>query len=336
MDRGQEEGGDRFGMDFGARRYGPDTTRFIQQDLYYSALGDLSLSLDPLTQNRYSLAGGNPVSFVEVDGHHVVGDGGGCSTTECKRYTSYANRDTELGTNQLQKSVSEGDGSAIDIGFSPVEAGKDVLGVAKGVGEAVVEAGKGAVETGKAGISCARDLDGCERNIEAFVGAVRDDPGGVASAMWHGVADPIAEDFRNGNPGEAAGRFAGLLAEIAVGAKGATRISKLGGTRSGTGFLPDEGGEVLYRVHGGKSGQLGSSWTPTDPRTLTNPRGSLGLPSVNSGEYLTTARVTDYTGMAARRSLALGDNLGGEIEYLVPNPSKQLEILEMNSLAPPY
>ena len=67
MDRGQEEGGDRFGLDFGARRYGPDTTRFIQQDLYYSALGDLSLTLDPLTQNRYSLAGGNPVSYVEVD-----------------------------------------------------------------------------------------------------------------------------------------------------------------------------------------------------------------------------------------------------------------------------
>jgi len=25
--------------------------------------------LDPLTQNRYALAGGNPISYVEWDGH---------------------------------------------------------------------------------------------------------------------------------------------------------------------------------------------------------------------------------------------------------------------------
>jgi hypothetical protein len=33
------------------------------------ALDDLSLTLDPLTQNRYALTGANPVSFVEIDGH---------------------------------------------------------------------------------------------------------------------------------------------------------------------------------------------------------------------------------------------------------------------------
>lgn len=61
----------------GARRFGPDTGRFLQQDQYVEALSDLGLSLDPLTQNRCSLAGGNPVSFVETDGHMVVADGGG-------------------------------------------------------------------------------------------------------------------------------------------------------------------------------------------------------------------------------------------------------------------
>lgn len=58
-------------IDMGARRFGPSTGRFFQQDRFSGALNDLALSSDPLTQNRYSLAGGNPVSFVEVDGHWV-------------------------------------------------------------------------------------------------------------------------------------------------------------------------------------------------------------------------------------------------------------------------
>ncbi|MBY8870381.1 DNRLRE domain-containing protein [Micromonospora sp. PLK6-60] len=63
--------------DMGARRFGPDTGRFLQQDAFASALGDLGLGLDPLTQNRYALAGGNPISYVESDGHMVTADGGG-------------------------------------------------------------------------------------------------------------------------------------------------------------------------------------------------------------------------------------------------------------------
>ncbi len=59
-------------LDMGARRFNPTTTRFLQQDQYLGALDDLSLSLDPLTQNRYALAAGNPVGYVEVDGHSVA------------------------------------------------------------------------------------------------------------------------------------------------------------------------------------------------------------------------------------------------------------------------
>lgn len=59
-------------IDMGARRFGPSTGRFLQEeDRFSGALNDLALSSDPLTQNRYSLAGGNPVRFVEVDGHWV-------------------------------------------------------------------------------------------------------------------------------------------------------------------------------------------------------------------------------------------------------------------------
>jgi RHS repeat-associated protein len=65
-------------LDMGVRRFGVDVSRFLTQDLYYGALSNLSLSVDPLTQNRYGLAGGNPISFREWDGHvavDVAGDG---------------------------------------------------------------------------------------------------------------------------------------------------------------------------------------------------------------------------------------------------------------------
>jgi hypothetical protein len=62
------------GYDMGARRFGPDLGAFLQQDQFYGALSDLGLALDPLTQNRYALAGGNPISYVEWDGHAPTQD----------------------------------------------------------------------------------------------------------------------------------------------------------------------------------------------------------------------------------------------------------------------
>ena len=60
----------------GARRFGPDVSRFLTPDLFFGALSNLSLSLDPITQNRYGLAGGNPISFREWDGHVALDDAG--------------------------------------------------------------------------------------------------------------------------------------------------------------------------------------------------------------------------------------------------------------------
>ncbi len=63
-------------LDMGARRFSPEAMHFLTQDVLSGALADLSLTSDPLTQNRYALAGGNPVSFVEWDGHIPVNDDG--------------------------------------------------------------------------------------------------------------------------------------------------------------------------------------------------------------------------------------------------------------------
>ncbi|MFN0154524.1 MAG: RHS repeat domain-containing protein [Gaiella sp.] len=58
--------------DMGFRRYSASTGRFFQRDQYDNALDNLGLSEDPLTGNRYGMAAGNPVNFVEVDGHKVA------------------------------------------------------------------------------------------------------------------------------------------------------------------------------------------------------------------------------------------------------------------------
>ncbi len=55
--------------DMQARQYRPDIGRFLSQDRFEASGADLALQSDPLTQNRYAFAGGNPVSNIEWDGH---------------------------------------------------------------------------------------------------------------------------------------------------------------------------------------------------------------------------------------------------------------------------
>ena len=55
--------------DMGARRYSLTTSRWQQQDQYYDADQNLGLSQGATTADRYEFAGGNPVTYVEADGH---------------------------------------------------------------------------------------------------------------------------------------------------------------------------------------------------------------------------------------------------------------------------
>ncbi len=55
--------------DMQARPYRPQSAQYLTQDRFQAALGDQQLAADPLTQNRYAFAGGNPTSNVEYDGH---------------------------------------------------------------------------------------------------------------------------------------------------------------------------------------------------------------------------------------------------------------------------
>lgn len=67
-------------LDMGMRRFDSAVTRFLTPDLYLGALDNLSLSTDQITSNRYALAGGNPVTFEEWDGHVAFAEGGGTAS----------------------------------------------------------------------------------------------------------------------------------------------------------------------------------------------------------------------------------------------------------------
>ncbi|WP_420708037.1 DNRLRE domain-containing protein [Streptomyces sp. 142MFCol3.1] len=55
--------------DMGFRDYNPGLNRFTTRDMYNGALADMKLGADPYTSNRYAFTGGNPTSFIELDGH---------------------------------------------------------------------------------------------------------------------------------------------------------------------------------------------------------------------------------------------------------------------------
>ncbi|MFG3130867.1 DNRLRE domain-containing protein [Streptomyces tendae] len=65
--------------DMGFRDYSPGLNRFTSRDMYNGALADMGLGADPYTGNRYAFGGGNPTSFIELDGHMLapLDSGGG-------------------------------------------------------------------------------------------------------------------------------------------------------------------------------------------------------------------------------------------------------------------
>ncbi|MFC4856933.1 RHS repeat-associated core domain-containing protein, partial [Actinophytocola glycyrrhizae] len=60
---------DSGGYDMGFRDYQPGINRFTVRDTYNGALADVNLGTNTWTGNRYSLAGGNPITGIEIDGH---------------------------------------------------------------------------------------------------------------------------------------------------------------------------------------------------------------------------------------------------------------------------
>ena len=148
MDSGTAgEGETAKAMDMGARRYGPDLGQFLQEDMFQSSLGDLGLSTDPLSQNRYALAGGNPVSNIEIDGHMALADGGGGGTTSGGTSTESSG---ESSTSEDSTDDEESDDDDGGIGGWFEDRAEDVGDALEGAGDWVSdnasELGHGALD----------------------------------------------------------------------------------------------------------------------------------------------------------------------------------------------
>jgi RHS repeat-associated protein len=88
--------------DMHARHYRPELSRFLSRDQYAAASGEEALQADPLTQNRYAFAGGNPVTNVEFDGHRYGGGGGiGGPRTASGRPTTVAKASDNPGSDPV-------------------------------------------------------------------------------------------------------------------------------------------------------------------------------------------------------------------------------------------
>jgi RHS repeat-associated protein len=93
--------------------------------------------------------------------------------------------------------------------------------------------------------------------------------------------------------------------------------------------------EIVYRVWGGASQEMGRFWSPFDPRTLQNPRDVLGLPRSNTGQYLTTAEILNPAGIIVRIAAPLDGTNGGALEFFIPFPNSQLSVISRTPLIPP-
>jgi RHS repeat-associated protein len=138
-------------LDMGARRFSPDPGRYLQEDQLDGALGDLQLSDDPLTGDRYGLAGANPVNFVEADGHtpYLPGEGGN-PTRRPRPASSSSTSNLVSAVPQLRPLGSLAPPSLSGGSGGPLSAiGGALGGIATGVGQSLAEVGTGVYETAK-------------------------------------------------------------------------------------------------------------------------------------------------------------------------------------------
>ncbi len=84
--------------DMGFRDYSPGLNRFTSRDMYNGALADMGLGTDPMTGNRYAFTGGNPTSFIELDGHKLAPMGSSIGTSSPSLSSSSGSGGSEGGT----------------------------------------------------------------------------------------------------------------------------------------------------------------------------------------------------------------------------------------------
>jgi len=78
------------------------------------------------------------------------------------------------------------------------------------------------------------------------------------------------------------------------------------------------------------------SWTTVDPRPVSNFRDLAGLPSQNSGRFLSIGTLRNAKGVVSRGALPLEGNAGGLPELVIPNPETQIQLQNVMGLNPEF
>ncbi len=100
-------------------------------------------------------------------------------------------------------------------------------------------------------------------------------------------------------------------------------------------------GQMVYRIWGGGSTAFGASWTPLNPLMLrlggVDVRNWAGLPNGNTGQFMTTGILRNPAGVVLIRPAdRLDGNIGGLIEYVIPNPANSIQYLNTVRVNPPF
>lgn len=199
-------------LDMGVRRFASGAGQFLTPDFFYGSMADLSLSIDPLTQNRYDLAGGNPISFGEWDGH--------LSCDIC--------------------------GSVLQVVTGIKDPGAYAQGVKDGIGDMV----QGGLALGKLNFECNPVLGGgplgdCGSHVSAIATNIKNDPGGFLGGLVD--AKDFQAGWKKGDMSYWEGRITPSLV-ITVLSFGAGGAAVKGGEAAGVAARADEAVTVVARA----------------------------------------------------------------------------------------
>jgi hypothetical protein len=103
-------------------------------------------------------------------------------------------------------------------------------------------------------------------------------------------------------------------------AKATTRAE---GTGNATGVNV---GTKVARVFGGKSPQMGESWTTVDPKATPDYAAVAGLPNENAATHVVYGEITDMTGVRVTKATPGARGPGGISEVKIPNATTQVKV----------
>lgn len=288
--------------DMQARAYRPEVGRFQTADRLEDSAQDLSLETDPLTQNRYAWAGGNPITNIEYDGHGIFDD--------IKDEVEEKAEDTAKGV----KDFGEGVGDAAKESY---ELAKNPKLAAKGVANAV----KDPIGTAKA---VAKSCDG--RSVANCAGyAVGSAVGakGGAAVVKAGVKGGLKAGAKAGAKQSASG------ANVTSGTKRTPTASPRGSSSSSSrSSFASDGNSSSYSARRSDSSRNSSSssrgtscsansFLPTTPVLMADGT-TKGIGSIIVGDsVLATDPVTGVTGARRVEHLIVGQGVKSMVRVTV-------------------